>query len=64
MGIRNGETERTVYKILNRLGREIWSVVACVLNNNASVRAAENLQARETDMSFVVDIIAVRYQCR
>jgi len=36
MGIRNGETERTVYTILNRFGQEIWSVVACTLNNNAT----------------------------
>jgi len=38
MQIQNGETERTVYKILDRLRRGIWSVEVCVCDNSASVR--------------------------
>jgi len=37
MEIQNGETERTVYKIFDRLRQEIWSVEVCELNNIVSV---------------------------
>jgi len=38
MGIRNGEIERTVCKILDRWRPEIWFVEVCVWGNSASDR--------------------------